>query len=60
MRESDIIYEGVGFWVLKERKAYTVCQYNGTHSLSIQSFARTEDGKSLAIAYAKYKDSRIN
>lgn len=59
MRESDIKFEGKGFWVLGERKAYTVCRYNGTHSLTIQSFAKTEDGLSLAIAYAKYKDSLI-
>jgi hypothetical protein len=56
---KDIKWEGQRFWVCDQPKAYTVFQNGTTHSTSVQSFAKTEDGLSLAIAYAQYKD-RIN
>lgn len=59
MTERDIKFEGTRFWVGADKKAYTVYQTGFTHSVSVQSFAKTEDGLSLAIAYAKYKDFRF-
>jgi hypothetical protein len=56
--EQDILHQMGDFHVLRERRAYTVCEHKGTHSVTVQSFARDEDGLSLAIAYADYKARR--
>jgi hypothetical protein len=56
--EQDIKHQVGNFHVLRERRAYTVCEHKGTHSVTVQSFARDEDGLSLAIAYADYKARR--
>jgi hypothetical protein len=57
--EDRIKWEGKRFWVNEEYGAYTVFEIKGVASESVQSFARTEDGLSLAIAYAKYRDGRV-
>jgi len=57
MTERDIKFEGTRFWVGADKKAYTVYKIGSVASESVQSFAKTADGLSLAIAYAKYKDS---
>jgi hypothetical protein len=56
--EEDIMHEGSRFWVLRDRtrNAFTVCEYAGTHSVTVVSFALNPDGLSLALAYARYKD----
>lgn len=58
MNENKIVFEQGRFWVMdcsiKSRPAYTVMKAQVVASTSVQSFARTEDGLSLAIAYCKY------
>jgi hypothetical protein len=63
-READIMFqtEAQGptyFWVLRQPKAYTVLRAGITHSITLQSYPRHEDGLSLAIAYAQYLFSRV-
>jgi hypothetical protein len=60
VKESDIMWEGVEAWVGRERKAYTVFVHEGsTHSVSDSSYAKDEDGLSIAIARAKYLDKKL-
>jgi len=58
MREKDIMHECGKFWVYRGSNAYTVMQSGITHSTSVQSFAKTDDGLSIAIAYANYKGGK--
>lgn len=62
MRESDIKYDGDGFWVAAvDKKQYTVYKTGLTHSTADSSYPFTNDGLSLAIARCKYlakKDSK--
>lgn len=48
-----IVFEQDGWYVKREAGAYSVYRPMGTHAESVASFGRNEDGKSLAIAYAK-------
>ena len=57
MTERDIKFEGTRFWVGADKKAYTVYKIGNVACERFKSFAKTEDGLSLAIAYDKYKDS---
>ena len=54
MRERDIVHESGNYWVASERGSFTVYQTKLTHSVSDSSYAKTEDGKSLAIARCNY------
>lgn len=58
-KESRIKWEGKRFWVNGDHGAYTVYEIKGVASESVQSFAHTEDGLSIAIAYAKFRDGRV-
>ena len=60
-KEKDIVIEGEGFWILKDKKknAYHVMKIKSTHSESIASFELTDDGLSLAMAYYRYQENRI-
>lgn len=53
-RESDIMHEAGAYWVLRERRAYTVYRNRDTHAESDSSYERTPDGLSLAIARVDY------
>lgn len=54
LRESDIVFEAGNVWVGKVDGTYTVYRAGVTHSTPDSSYAPTEDGKSVAIARAKY------
>lgn len=62
MKEEDIVFERGRFWVLRERSKggvqYVVCQNLGCYSVSDSAYPGTEDGKSLAIARARYLSRR--
>ncbi len=58
IRESEIIHERGSYWVLRTRRSFDVMQCGLTHSTTVQSFAPSADGKSLAIAYCDYKGQR--
>jgi hypothetical protein len=59
-RESDIAYENPKAWVLNDKKGdcYTVFIKKLTHSVSDSSYARDEDGLSIAKARADYFHKR--
>ena len=59
-READISYERPKAWVLddKKRNCYTVFLVGCTHSTSDSSYARDEDGLSIAKARADYLDRK--
>lgn len=46
------------YWVCRERDRYTVCRNLVSCAETVQSFARSEDGLSLAIAYSDYLAGR--
>jgi hypothetical protein len=56
-KESDIIHQRGEYDVRKEPHVYTVYRLaaSQTHSVAIQMFEQTPDGRSLAIAYANYQ-----
>lgn len=54
MRERDIVAENRYAWVLREKDAYTVMIIGPSVSTSDCSFARTDDGLSLALARMDY------
>lgn len=58
MKESDIMHEVGRYWVCRERDRYTVCRNLVSCAETVQSFARSEDGLSLAIAYSDYLAGR--
>lgn len=58
MREEDIIHEAGDYWVGRERNSYTVFKNVGTYSVSDSAYAKTEDGKSIAIARCEYLAKR--
>lgn len=58
-KESHIKWEGKKFWVCENKTAYTVYENGFTHSTQVASFGLDEDGLSIAIAYAKYRDGRV-
>lgn len=59
-RESDITHEAPNgrAWVLRDRKrkCYTVMIMGLTHSTSDSSYRLNDDGLSIAVAYANYRD----
>jgi hypothetical protein len=56
--EADILYQRGSFWVfLSKGVGYQVMQDGITHATSVATFAATEDGLSLARAYAAYRGS---
>lgn len=46
------------YWVCRERDRYTVCLNITCSAETVQSFARDDDGLSLAIAYSDYLAGR--
>lgn len=60
MTEADIIHESASgdFWVYRSKKqnAYLVMRTGLMHSVSMQGYALTDDGKSLAIADCEYRE----
>lgn len=60
LKEKHILYENGPFWVMDdiEHEAYTVFRSGVTHSTSDSSYARTEDGYSLAVARCDYLAKR--
>lgn len=57
-KEKDILFEGEFAWVLSEKTVYTVLCKGITNSVSDSSYAKTEDGLSIANARAKYLEKR--
>ena len=57
-RESDIMYEHAPYWVQRMRKSYDVLMDGFTHARVMASFPKTDDGLSLAKAYADYNRKR--
>lgn len=58
MRESDILHETGDYWVSRDKSGSHVWRSGITHSTRVQSFPATDDGLSLAIAYADYRAKR--
>jgi hypothetical protein len=58
MTESDIMHEAGSYWVCRERASYTVYRNGMTHSTSDSSYAKSDDGLSLAIARCNYLAKR--
>lgn len=58
MTEDDIVYEVGQHWVLREKASYTVFVAGPTHSTSDSSYARTDDGLSIAKARCDYLHKR--
>lgn len=54
MNESDIIYQDGPYWVGRSAHDYTVFRDGSIVARADSSYPRTEDGKSIAIARAKY------
>lgn len=54
MKEEDIVHENGPFWVLRQKDRYTVFRSGITHSTSDSSYARDEDGLSIAKARCDY------
>jgi len=59
IKERDSKWEGKRFWVLSEKHKYTVMLNGSVASVTVQSFEKTDDGLSIAIKYAQYRDGRI-
>jgi hypothetical protein len=55
MRESDIVHENGDYWVLSDKSGYLVMMAGITHSKTLCTFPKTDDGRSLAIAYCEYR-----
>jgi len=53
-KESDIVHENLDCFVLKEKDCYTVFVSGVTHSKSDSSYAKDEDGLSLATIRCNY------
>lgn len=60
MKESEIVYEIGKYWVFddKKNKRYTVFKSGINASESDSSYARTDDGLSIAKARADYLNKR--
>lgn len=56
--KAIIIHENDDYWVKRERKAYTVYKNGLTHATSDSAYAKTDDGRSLAIARCNYLANR--
>ena len=56
LKESDIMHENSGYWVLKDHKnrSYTVLKSGLTHSTADSSYELNDDGLSIAIARCNY------
>ena len=56
-KEKDIVIEGKGFWILRDKRknAYHVMKIKSTYSESIASFELSDDGLSIAMAYYRYQ-----
>lgn len=46
------------YWVCRDKAAYTVCRNLTCGAETVQSFARDDDGLSLAVAYSDYLAGR--
>ncbi len=57
-KETDIIHENGDYWVLRERTCYTVFKNGVTHSTSDSSYAKNDDGLSIAKARCDYLAKR--
>lgn len=55
MRESDIVFEGRTFWVLRERGAFSICKKIGWAS---ETIGEAYPDASVAIARAKCLENR--
>lgn len=51
---QDIKHENGSYWVLDTKDSYAVMLNGVTHSTSDSSYARTDDGLSIAIARCNY------
>lgn len=58
MTEADIKHENGMFWVCRNKADYTVYRAGSTHSVADSSYAKDDDGLSLAIARCDYLASR--
>lgn len=58
MRESNIVYQIGSVWVGRMPTQYTVYVDGVTAAMADNSYARTDDGLSIAIARAKYLAKR--
>lgn len=58
MKESDIVYQVGIYWVANERNKYTVYKDGVTCAESDSSYAKDEDGLSIAKARAVYLHRR--
>lgn len=54
MKESDIMHENGRLWVGRSTGGYTVYVSGLTHSVADSTYARTDDGLSIAKARADY------
>ena len=59
-RESDMIYENAGHYVMRQNRALIVFRpaFSGTHAYSDCAFADTADGMSCAVARVNYLAKR--
>lgn len=58
MREADIVFQAGAFWVFGNVRGWHVMRDGVTSAVSVATFAPDEDGRSLAVAYAKYRGGR--
>lgn len=58
MKESDIVHEIGDYWVARQRGGYTVFRSGSLTSVSDSTYARDDDGHSLAVARANYLAKR--
>lgn len=60
MKESDIIHQNGRYWVCNAVSSYDVMRDVTTHSEVVNGgcYAKSDNGKSLAIAYADYLAKR--
>lgn len=54
----NIVFESENTWVLQQQDRYSVFIKTITHSESTEHYELTNDGLSIAIARAKYLNSR--
>ena len=55
---KDIIHENGRFWVLRDKRAYTVMVSGSTHSIGESAYPLTEDGLSIAKHRCDYLAKR--
>ena len=57
-KEKDIIHENGRFWVLKDKRAYTVMVSGITHSINESAYHLNDDGLSIAKFRCDYLAKR--